>query len=117
MIGTTGILRAVAERNCESVPFYPFFRTDDSRSIEYNVVRKLVKFTPGIGQCRNKLYFQVDGTELGPHHCNNREPESWNDNHLNFRAKKLEIIYRVTRPNVAGGKFWIQIQGNLYLNI
>ena len=94
------------------------FRTDDSRGINFSVVRKLVELPQGGEQCSDYLYFRSDGTQLAPYHCNERDPEYWNNYILEFCAQNfIEIIYRVRRLTGVGGKFWIQIQGNLHSNI
>ena len=95
-----------------------FLRTDDSRCIEYLVGRKLIELPQEGSPCNDYLSFQSDGIQVGPYHCNKRNPEAWNDHNFYFRAQNfIEIIYQVRRVNGAGGKFWIQIQGNLHLNI
>ena len=97
-------------KNYECVPFYP--RLDDTRRIEYRVVRKLVELPQGGSQCTDYLYFRVDGTNFDVFYCNNRDPESWNYNVLEFRAQNfIEIIYQVRRAKGVGGKFWMQIRG------
>ena len=82
-------------------------------------MRKLIEFPQGGDQCADYLYFRLDGTQVGPYHCSSyRDPESWNNNVLEFRTQSfIEIIYQVRRAIGAGGKFWMQIRGNLHSNI